>query len=83
MIMERYVKLYSETYFLSSLNYEQVKKDEHFIPFGIGKRVCLGETLAKVKKATDMRIRNINFIVRLSSSSFSPTLCTITTLPLN
>ena len=26
----------------------QVKRDEHFIPFSIGKRQCLGETLAKV-----------------------------------
>ena len=27
----------------------RVRKDEHLIPFSIGKRQCLGETLAKVK----------------------------------
>ena len=27
----------------------KVKKDDHLIPFSIGKRQCLGETLAKVK----------------------------------
>ena len=28
----------------------QVKKDDHLIPFSIGRRQCLGETLAKVKR---------------------------------
>ena len=27
----------------------QLKRDEHFIPFSIGKRYCLGETLAKTE----------------------------------
>ena len=27
----------------------RVRRDDHLIPFSIGKRQCLGETLAKVK----------------------------------
>ena len=37
----------------------QVKKDDHLIPFSIGKRQCLGETLAKVELFLFFAGRNI------------------------
>ena len=44
-----------------------IKKNEYFVPFGIGKRICMGESLAK----NELFIFFVRFFQRLNVSSIT------------